>query len=522
MHDLLTEPVIPVEGTDVSALSLPGVLAVLSAGRDISFPGLAAHQRQSWFCFLVQLGAMALVAAKRTDAPEDEAAWRGLLSALAGNDADTAFTLVVDDISRPAFLQAPVRSQEGWSKFRGAITEPDALDILIVAKNHDLKSERIASPAPHHWIYALLTLQTQQGFLGRGNYGIARMNGGFSSRAFVDRMAGPGWAARFRRDLALLIGQRDAVLKTHEHYYRREGGLGLVWLAPWDEEESLSLADLDPYFIEICRRVRLVQRDSLIEALVRPSETARIAAAAAKGLLGDPWAPVDTKAGTTFTIGAAGFDYRRIVQILTDQAGLSASLLPHADEDDADRELDLQFSVLVRGQGRTDGLHERIVPVSRSLADRLGDEDVSERLKLKSGKMLDDVGKYAVQALRTGLRAYLQGAPDNIDFGDERVRPVVQDFDRDIDAGFLGWLWTQIEAEDDEQAMADWESWLAKITETRFRQGLQQLPVPTDRREKARVAAENLFYSMIRKNLPKASLIQSRDKEARNKEETAA
>lgn len=520
MHDLLREPVIPVEGADAPALSLPAVLAALSAGREISFPGLAAHQRQAWFCFLVQLGAMALVRAASTDAPDDEAAWRDLIAALAGDDADTAFALIVDDISRPAFLQSPIRSPQAWEKFRGPIDEPDAIDILIVAKNHEVKSERIAFAAPHHWVYALLTLQTQQGFLGRGNYGIARMNGGFSSRAFVDRMAGPGWAARFRRDLALLVKQHASSRKWNEHYYK--GDIGLLWLEPWDEEKSLSLEQLDPYFIEICRRVRLVTHDGKTGAMLRPSETARISAAAAKGVLGDPWAPVDTEAGTAFTIGSAGFDYRRIVQILTDRAGLPMSMQRDADDDDPDRELDIQFSVLVRGQGRTDGLHERVISVSHSLANRLSDEDMSERLKRRSGRMLEDVGKSASPALRTGLRAYLQGAPADIDFKDERVGPISQAFDRDVDAGFLDWLWKQADADDGDAVEADWQSWLAQTAQARFRQGLEQLPVPSQRREKARVAAENLFYSMIRKNLPKASLKQASHKQSNDEEETAA
>src|SRR3546814_8479578 len=61
MHDLLMEPRLPagVDGREVR-LSLPGVLARLSVGDIDAFPGLAAHQRQAWFHFLVQLGAVAL------------------------------------------------------------------------------------------------------------------------------------------------------------------------------------------------------------------------------------------------------------------------------------------------------------------------------------------------------------------------------------------------------------------------------------------------------------------------------
>jgi CRISPR system Cascade subunit CasA len=49
---------------------------------------------------------------------------------------------------------------------------------------------------PEHWFYALLTLQTMQGFLGAGNYGISRMNGGFASRPSVGLAPSDRWGMR--------------------------------------------------------------------------------------------------------------------------------------------------------------------------------------------------------------------------------------------------------------------------------------------------------------------------------------
>src|SRR5690606_33080057 len=129
-------------------------------------------------------------------------------------------------------------------------------------------------------------------------------NGGFSSRVFIDRVNGPGWAARFRRDLSMLIEKRTGLLQRYAPYYQECGGLGLVWLEAWDEESPITLDHLDPYFIEICRRIRLVTKDGGIGAMTRPSESARIEAAEAKGVLGDPWAPLDTRNGTAITVGA--------------------------------------------------------------------------------------------------------------------------------------------------------------------------------------------------------------------------
>src|SRR3546814_7538957 len=112
MHDLLMEPRLPagVDGREVR-LSLPGVLARLSVGDIDAFPGLAAHQRQAWFHFLVQLGAVALDRNGCDTPPEDEDAWRGLLAALTPGAADTAWSLVAEDPERP-------RSEEHTSELQ--------------------------------------------------------------------------------------------------------------------------------------------------------------------------------------------------------------------------------------------------------------------------------------------------------------------------------------------------------------------------------------------------------------------
>ena len=87
-------------------------------------------------------------------------------------------------------MQAPVPSdeffEETFNRKGNIINTPDALDILPTAKNHDVKSSRVASPDFDEWIFALISLQTMAGFYGRGNYGIARMNSGHGSRPGQD------------------------------------------------------------------------------------------------------------------------------------------------------------------------------------------------------------------------------------------------------------------------------------------------------------------------------------------------
>ena len=175
-----------------TTLSLPAVFAGLVANRIDGFPALRAHQRHAWHAFLCQLGAMAMHRAGLTGLPTDEAAWRDIILALTpGADAETAWCLVAGP-DRPAFLQPPI--PDGLQALKKTVVTPDGIDMLVTSRNHDLKQASMGKADPDDWLFALLTLQTMEGFLGAGNYGISRMNGGFASRPAVGLApaGGPG------------------------------------------------------------------------------------------------------------------------------------------------------------------------------------------------------------------------------------------------------------------------------------------------------------------------------------------
>ena len=77
----------------------------------------------------------------------------------------------------------------------------DALDMLVTSKNHDLKAARIHHAHADDWLFALISLQTQEGFLGSGNYGVSRMNGGFASRPGVGVAMVGAWGQRWQSDI---------------------------------------------------------------------------------------------------------------------------------------------------------------------------------------------------------------------------------------------------------------------------------------------------------------------------------
>ena len=228
-----------------------------------------------------------------TTPPADAEVWLAILRSLTRDFPGDEPWHLVSPPEAPAFLQAPVPGGR-LDGFKPLAT-PDELDMLVTSKNHDLKGARLVHAAPDDWMFALVALQTMEGFLGAGNYGIARMNGGFANRPGLSMAPDGGPGAHVARDMRRLLELREDVL---DHYDYSDNGLALLWLTPWDGTTSLSPTQLDPYFIEICRRVRLVETDGAVSARVTGSKAPRVKfSEESAGNTGDPWAPLETTNG---------------------------------------------------------------------------------------------------------------------------------------------------------------------------------------------------------------------------------
>ena len=150
MHNLIVDPLIGVRMLDGTpgAMSLPEVYAALVGDRVAAFPALRPHQQHAWHAFLAQLGAIALYRAGRETLPDTAPAWRTLLRTLTPTfDRDEPWRLIVEDPTQPAFMQCPVPG--GVGTYRHIRTTPDDLDLLVTAKNHDVKRGVAGGPHPH-------------------------------------------------------------------------------------------------------------------------------------------------------------------------------------------------------------------------------------------------------------------------------------------------------------------------------------------------------------------------------------
>ena len=121
------------------SISLPAVYELLWRDEISSFDGLRPHQWQSWHCFLVQCGALALLRRDSDLIPESEEGWREVLRGLTSDfPNDEPWCLYVEDAEKPAFMQVPV--PDGcMPAYKSVVSTPDDLDMLVTAKNHDVK-----------------------------------------------------------------------------------------------------------------------------------------------------------------------------------------------------------------------------------------------------------------------------------------------------------------------------------------------------------------------------------------------
>jgi CRISPR system Cascade subunit CasA len=494
-NSLLDDGIIGVSrGGDHAWLTLPQVLHALSTEEDVEFTGIRAHQHHAWHAFLVQLGALVAHRGGAGVTSLSLAGWREALMDLSAG-VEEAWWLTVDELARPAFLQPPVPEGD-LSALKKVIERPDSLDVLVTGRNHDEKAQRMANAKPEHWIYALVTLQTMEGFSGRDNYGIVRMNGGFGSRPSVGLAPGIGWTTRFRRDVAVWRDSRPALLT--DYGYPDRGGFALLWALQWDGEDSLDLQSCDPFFVEICRRVRLLYSRGRIAAKAGLSSCARVSGAETKGDTGDPWVPVGVD-GKALSVGANGFSYRLLTDLLfSGDYARRTALIPRKEDGD---EPWFIGRVLSRGKGATAGFHIRHLPVPAKVRLKLGSRETRLALAQLARGRVEQADAVERKVLHRALCVLLQGAPSTKgNYKDRRTRKWIDRLDSAIDQVFFDELWASVDLTL-EEARRRWDRLLFTLAERELETAIHAAPVPRSRATRAIAMAEIRFHSLARQHL---------------------
>ncbi len=510
--NLLTDPIFRVRTPDGPAtVCLPELLALLGQDRVDSLTGLQRHQEDAFHIFCCYLAGAVLVRTGESSPQQTADFWReGIrqLTLAEGCEDDSAWTLLIDDPTKPAFMQSPASSRAVFERdYRPDATTPDALDVLVTSKNHDKKMSRAMTGNFEAWLFALISLQTTVGLLGRGsgggmNRGIGRMNSGYGSRPRVGWFPGMRVGVQFARDVCVLLCHRQVLLEAPYPY--ASTGRILLWIPPWDGARSQALGSLDPFFIEVARRVRLLFVDSRIQAFASGSATNFIAADQLKGNLGDPWTPITQRTNGALTVPESGFTPELLRNLIFGDGYIPATM---QQSDDSMVGGWFSASVLVRGQGKTDGFQNAVlrVPDKPRLA-LFGCGQSRDRLASLSKKGIDAASAMHYKALRPALFSLLEGGPESIildkaeiaKWVDSAVKPFVLNWS----PRYFDWLWSTIDIPDDTEALRPWFAELRQLAQETLNRATERTPQRHGRSYRAKTKAQGIFSGSLKKNFP--------------------
>jgi len=406
-------------------------------------------------------------------------------------------------------MQSPARSENRKFDYKKSCSTPDELDVLVTAKNHDLKSASAVESTTDDWLFALVTLQTSEGYSGAGNFGISRMNGGFGNRIALSITPSERPGVHLKRDILALLEHRSEILNEHG---MDDGGLSLLWCIPWDgaKGEALILSKLDPFFIEICRRVRMeVDVAGRLTCIKATSKGARINAKSLNGNCGDPWTPIDGRGPKSLTLSIGGFHYKRLADYLWSENWKRPSLLHprKVERSSANTMMLLLARALVRGKGKTEGYYERVIPIRDSIRASLGHRPSREIGDIAAEHIREIATIQSI--LRHAISVFAAGGKSE-DISDEhrrRARPWSDRLDSFVDSRFFERLQDELEADSPEKGSQVRKIWILEVVDI-ARELLQQataaLPCPAIQRYRARAFAESVFEGRIRgpKGLP--------------------
>jgi CRISPR system Cascade subunit CasA len=270
-----------------------------------------------------------------------------------------------------------------------------------------------------------------------------------------------------------------------------------LWIQPWDGNSSLSLTECDPFFIEICRRIRLARTGSRLIARFVGTEKPRVEAKQLKGNLGDPWTPVRREDSAALT--ARNLSYEILQDILFGNTYKPSLASVVCDEDGPTPTLVAR--VLARGQGGTEGMHERILPFPAKARRLFATADGRSRLGQMSREWVDTAATTRGKVLRPALIMLLQGGPDRPNYKDDRCDMLARTLDRRVDEVFFDALFDAVEM-DPAEAKRTWTKRVIDFARQIFGEAAASLPIASIHRYRALSRAERMFEGAARKQFP--------------------
>ena len=202
------------------------------------------------------------------------------------------------------------------------------------------------------------------------------------------------------------------------------------------------------------------------------------------GDVGDPWAPIERDAGM-LTVGSRGFHYNLFRRLLFEN-DFEPAAAQRIRADDPDPALFIA-SALCRGQGKTEGLHERVLALAGPIRWRLGRPDARTAVGRRAGDRVVSAEAMRSKVLYPALKKLGAVAED--------------DFDARVDGLFFDHLFATLD-DADEDARLGWERLLLDVAQAEMQRAISRCALPSARRFKVTSAAEGMFAGCLRKNFP--------------------
>ena len=208
-------------------------------------------------------------------------------------------------------------------------------------------------------------------------------------------------------------------------------------------------------------------------------------------------------------MSAGGFNYKRVTEYLTSGDWEHPALLrPTQSERSSSKPMQLVARAMVRGQGKTEGYHERIITIGHK-----GPKTKTAMLRGDASQELGDIAKARINQIGIVQRILSHAIQVFAARGDgDKVSPEHRNLARSwlnrldaiVDARFFEDLQTEFEAEENarqgirNQWLMNGSSGVVDHARGLLHDAEDALPCPTIHRYKARVNAEGLFEGRIR------------------------
>ena len=204
------------------------------------------------------------------------------------------------------------------------------------------------------------------------------------------------------------------------------------------------------------------------------------------------------------TISAEGFHYRLAAELLFGgKYRRSVAQIP--DTNDGSCGLVVLAQGVTRGQGKTEGYHERRIPISPKVRQLLIQKQ-TDRLGKIAGERVNAIGQIR-SVLWTALATLFdQGAPKDkfSDSAKNKASDFAKPFEQAEDARFFDALNAEIESDQPETVHLNWLLSMASSAETILKNAFAAGPQCGEQRYRAQAAALSRFHAGLRttKTLP--------------------